>query len=166
MRYFSHCTEGSNNPYYKTMTQSRLINFEIIKEPWNKYQTADNSVLMIRTILTKVDRATVDGKPTFRVSTQQIIVTDVDPSLKGTPSTISHSLEDIKGSFEKEDMRYDTLSQEFNEYILDDGSKIKIYTNVTGISRSRLYDSSGNPIYSVDWSHQTEIRASQQYYGS
>ena len=37
-------------------------------------------------------------------------------------------------------MHYDTLSQEFNEYHLDDGTKIKIFTNVTTISRTTLKD--------------------------
>lgn len=145
------------------MAQTQSIDFEIIKEPWNKYQISDNSTLKTRTILTKVERKMDNEKPSFQVDAQTITVINVDPLLKGPPNTKVHSAEDIRRTIEKEDMRYDTLSQEFNEYILDDGTKIKIYTNVTRISRSRLHDRNGDPVYSVDSSNQMEIKISHHY---
>lgn len=63
-------------------------------------------------------------------------------------------------------MRYDTLYQEFNEYILDDGTKIKIYTNVTSIDRSKLFNREGDPIYNVTSSNQINIKASSRYESS
>ncbi len=66
-------------------------------------------------------------------------------------------------TIEKRDIRYDTISQEFNEYVLDDGTKIKIYTNVTSIDRSRLHDVNGDPVYNIETSNQMEIKPSNQY---
>lgn len=145
------------------MSEVRSLDFEIIKEPWNKYQIIDNSVLKVRTILTRVERRMKDNKPYFKTKDQSLIVINADPSLKGEPDTKDHSAEEIKRAVEKKDMRYDTISQDFNEYILDDGTKIKIYTNVTNIDRSRLFNGNGDPIYNVSSTNQIEIRPSSRY---
>ena len=44
------------------MVKIRSIDFEIIKEPWNKYQISDGSILRTRTILKKVERITNGDK--------------------------------------------------------------------------------------------------------
>jgi hypothetical protein len=145
------------------MTEVRAIEFEIIKEPWNKYQIQDNSVLKTRTILKKVNRVTDGDKIGFNIDAQTLTVINADPSLKGEPNPKPVTKEEIQKSIEKSDMRYSTLAQEFNEYELDDGTKIKIYTNVTSISKSSLKDRSGDPIYSVQSSNQVEIKPASHY---
>lgn len=147
------------------MSEARSLDFEIIKEPWNKYQIADNSVLKVRTILTKVERRMKDNKPYFKTKDRALIVINADPSLKGEPDPKDYTNQEIKEAVAKKDMRYDTISQEFNEYILDDGTKIKIYTNVTNIDRSSLFNIEGDPIYNVSSTNQVEIRPSSRYGG-
>ncbi len=68
------------------------------------------------------------------------------------PNQISN--DEIVKSIEIEDMSYDSLAQESNEYLLDDGTKIKIHANITSISRSSLKDAHGDPIYSVQSANQ------------
>ena len=145
------------------MNNVRSIDFEIIKEPWNKYQIADNSVLKTRTILMKVERMMKDNKPNYKASVRALTIINSDPSLKGTPSAKNPTAKEIEENIEKKDMRYDTISQEFNEYILDDGTKIKIYANVTNIDRSKLYDTNGDLLYSIRSSTQIEIKRSDHY---
>lgn len=145
------------------MTDFRSIEFEIIKEPWNKYQLSDNSIIKTRTILKKVERVTKGEKITFNIDAQTLTVVYADSSLKGEPNRNPISMEQIKNSIEKPDMRYNTLAQEFNEYELDDGTKIKIYTNVTQVSRTSLKDVKGDPVYNVISNNAVEIKASQQY---
>ena len=145
------------------MAKIRTINFEIIKEPWNKYQISDNSVLRTRTILKKVERITEGEKISFTMDAQTLTVVDADETLRGTPSRKVNTKEELMKSIEKEDMRYDTLSQEFNEYQLDDGTKIKIFTHVSKIARTSLKDAKGDPIYSVASSSSIEIKPSDQY---
>lgn len=145
------------------MTNIRSINFEIIKEPWNKYQISDNSVLRTRTILKKVERKIEGDKISFAIDAQTLNVIDADSSLKGTPSKGKYTQQEIQNSIDKEDMRYDTLAQEFNEYQLDDGTKIKIYTHVTKITRTSLKDLKGDPIYRVGSNNSIEIKPSEQY---
>ena len=140
----------------------RSLDFEIIKEPWNKYQISDNSVLKFRTILMKVKRTIENNKVSFTANVETLIIANADPSLKGAPNT-GRPTDNAAESIDKKDMRYDTISQEFNEYVLDDGTKIKIYTNVTNIDRSRLRDADGDPIYNVNSSAHVEIRPSSRY---
>ena len=54
------------------------------------------------------------------------------------------------------------MAHEFNEYMLDDGTKIKIYTNVTNISRTSLKDRTGDPVYFIESSGQVEIKRQKQ----
>ena len=145
------------------MGNVRSIDFEIIKEPWNKYQLVDNSILKTRTILKKIERVMQGEKISFTMDAQTLTVLYADPALKGTPNTRKINKEDIMKSIDKPDMRYDTLAQEFNEYLLDDGTKIKIFTNVTGVSRTTLKDAKGDPVYSVNSSNTIEVKPSEQY---
>lgn len=145
------------------MVDIRSIDFEIIKEPWNKYQLVDNSILKTRTILKKIERVMEGEKISFTMDAQTLTVIYADPALKGTPNTRIISKDDIIKSIDKLDMRYDTLAQEFNEYLLDDGTKIKIFTNVTGVSRTTLKDAKGDPVYSVNSANTIEIKPSEQY---
>ncbi len=145
------------------MTKTSSIDFEIIKEPWNKYQISDNSILKTRTILKKIERITDGEKISYNIDAQTLTVIYADPSLKGPPNPKKITNEELMKSMDKQDMRYDTLSQEFNEYHLDDGSRLKVFTNVTGISRFTIKDVKGDPVYSVNSSNTIEMKRSNQF---
>ena len=131
------------------MDEERLIEFEILKEPWNRYQLHDNSVLKTRIILKSVRRITQKNETQYLVDTQSLTVVHADPALRGIPNPNQISNDEILKNIEVEGVNYDSLVQDSNEYRLDDGTKIKICNNVTGISRSSLKDRYGDPIYSV-----------------
>ena len=141
------------------MDEERSIEFEILKEPWNKYQLRDNSVLKTRTILKSVRRITQKNETQYQVDAQSLTVVHADPALRGSPNPNQISNDEILKNIELEDMRYDSLAQESNEYQLDDGTKIKIHNNITSISRSSLKDQHGDPIYSVLSSNQIWIKS-------
>lgn len=145
------------------MTEFRSINFEIIKEPWNEYQLTDDSVLKTRTILKKVERITEGQKISFAIDAQTLTVVHADSSLKGDRNPNPISVEQMNNAIELRDMNYSTIAQEFNEYHLDDGTKIKIYTNVTEISRTSLKDAKGDPVYIISSNNSMEIKPGQQY---
>lgn len=141
------------------MEEERMIEFEILKESWNKYQLSDNSVLKMRTILKSVRRITKKSEMQYLVDAQSLTVVHADSSLRGSPNPNQISNDEILKNIEMEDMRYNSLAQESNEYQLDDGTKIKIHNNVTSISRSSLKDQHGDPIYSVLSSNQVWIKS-------
>jgi len=148
------------------MANIKPIDFEIIKEPWNKYQFADNSVLKTRAILKKVERLTEGDKISFNMDIQTLTVIYSDSGLKGAPNPNPISKQEMIKSIDKPDMRYDTLSQEFNEYLLDDGTKVKIFTNVTNVSRTTLKDTKGDPVYQVQTKNNIDVKPSNQYKAS
>ena len=41
-------------------------------------------------------------------------------------------------------MRYSTLAEEWNEYIVDDGTKIRIKTTVTNVKKSDKFAQNGD----------------------
>lgn len=143
--------------------KDKPIDFDVLKEPWIKFEISDGSILKVRTILKKVERVTKEGKLGFNIDAQTITIIHAEPSLKGPPSKKSYSKEEIQKAINKDDMRYNTLVQEFNEYVLDDGSKIKIITNVMKISRTKLYDKTGDPVYFINNSITMDIKPSSQY---
>lgn len=145
------------------MVNTKSIEFEIIKEPWNKYQIADNSILKTRTVLKKIERVMDGDKVSFSVDAQTLTVIYADSALKGTPNPRPITKKEIQESIDKPDMHYDTLSQEFNEYHLDDGTKIKIFTNVTTVSRTTLKDPKGDPVYNIKSTNTVEIKPSEHY---
>ena len=68
----------------------KSIEFEIIKEPWNKYQIIDNSVLKTRTVLKKIERIMDGDKVSFSVDAQTLTVIYADSALKGTPKSTTN----------------------------------------------------------------------------
>ncbi len=145
------------------MTESGTRNsFEIIKEPWNLYQISDNSFLRARTILKKIERITNDNKNIFGIDAQTITAVDVDSSLRETPSVKPVSKHELERYVEEDDMNYDTLFQEATQYRLDDGTKIKIFTSITKISRTSLRDARGDPVYNTIFSSGVKIESPDQ----
>ena len=65
------------------MEDVRSIEFEILKEPWNKYQIQDNSVLKTRTILKNVKRITNKEGVQYWTEMMNITAVHADPTLKG-----------------------------------------------------------------------------------
>ncbi len=47
-------------------------------------------------------------------------------------------------------MRYSIVSEEWNEYVLEDGTTVRIKSNVTSIMRTTKIDRHGDPIYLVN----------------
>ncbi len=145
------------------MRNVKSIDFEILKEPWNKYQLVDNSILKTRTILKKIERVMNGDKVSFSIDAQTLTVIYSDSNLKGSPNPQKITKDDIMKSIDIPDVSYDTIAQEFNEYILDDGTKIKIFTNVTNVSRTTLKDTKGDPVYSVKSSNSVDVKPSDHY---
>jgi hypothetical protein len=52
----------------------------------------------------------------------------------------------------EKDIRYDTLSEEWNEYIAEDGTKIRFKSTLARVHRTNKYDKHGDPIYLIELS--------------
>ena len=133
------------------MSETRkYLDFEIVKEPWNKYNLRDGSKLKTRIMIKSAWTYEKDGKKNYSVDMQNFIVMMLDPSLQGTKNQTKWTQEQIRKNIEVENSQYDTISYEANEYILDDSTRIIIHSNITKIARTKLYDPRGDRIYTVD----------------
>ena len=135
----------------------RYIKFTIHKEPWIEYKLQDNSVLKLRTILQRIVKKTLDEKIILDVDAQTIMVVEADESLTGPKNNKIYTRKELVDGIDKRNMRINTISQEFNEYNLDDGTKIKIFTQIIAIHRTKYKDRRGEPIYIIDSSNSISI---------
>lgn len=136
------------------MSLEHEIDFEVLREPWNKYELEDGAYIKSRYILTKFKEAGPDqqGKTKISIDGQTIaVVYNAPTELRGSPSTERYSPEQIKEAIEIE-VSYKVISEEWNEYIAENGAKIRIKDDVIRISRTTLKDKNGDPVYFVEHS--------------
>ena len=145
----------------------RYVDFEIIKEPWNKYSINDGSKLKTRAILelawyTEDER----GQKKYNMGIKSFTVLMCEPSLQGTPSSVRYTKEQIRKGTEVADSRYSTVSYEANEYVLDDMTRVLMHTNITKISRTKLFNTVGDRIYDVHINTSMTITAPKHQSGA
>ena len=137
------------------MSEESELDFETIKEPWNKYELRDSTYLKSRHILMKVKKK---GN-TYGIEGQNITVTyNVPKNLKGTPSTQTYTPEELSSSIVVDEVGYNTILEEWNEYIVDDGARIRIKDTIISVSRTSKYDRNGDPIYVAQHSTLVQVR--------
>jgi len=121
-----------------------------MKEPWNVYSLRDGSKLKTRVLIKSAWVTEKDGKKNYSVDIHNFTVIMCDPALQGSKNTTKWTKEQYQKNIQVDDCRYDTISYEANEYMLDDNTRILIHSNITKISRTSLYNHNGDLIYLVD----------------
>ena len=130
------------------MTKKNL-DFEVIKERWGKYTLDDGSVLKVRFILTNIKTWNENGEKKYTANNQVIQTVLSAEHLIGEPTKATFTPEALQKNIEKDDLSYEQLETPVNEYILDDGTKLKLFPQVIKVSRSSLKNNLGEPIYMV-----------------
>lgn len=128
---------------------NKYIDFEVLKERWGKYSLDDGSTLKIRFIVTSIMSIQENGKTKYNASIQNIQTIYPAEHLIGTPQTAVFSNDIITKNIEKDDVGFDVLDNPANEYILDNGTKLKIFPQVIKATRSSLRNKKGEPIYMI-----------------
>lgn len=138
------------------------LDFEVRKEPWNIYQVSDGTKLRIRIVLRDVRRVMDENVPIYVPDARVVIAVICAPELKGTPSILPSDEERRQGA-ERADVPFDTISHDNNDYLLDDGTRIRIHFNLNEISRTPLYDANGDRVYIIDHTIAKNIKLAPQY---
>lgn len=131
-------------------SRENSVDFEVIDEPWNKYELSDQSILKTRYILKTVHRSIVNGKNNYRGDGIPLTIILVPPKLKGRSDPKKYSPKELQANIDKEDMKFRIIHEEWNEYLLDDCITIRMKSTMTNISRTKKRDHNGDPIYNVD----------------
>lgn len=145
------------------MTKTEL-NFEIIREPWNSYELDDGPNLKTRLILKRVYRKMEEDKPGYDVDAQNLtVLTHVPNDLKGKSSKKKLSPKEIQAAVIRDDVRYTTLREEWNEYIVEDGARIRLKLTVMNVGKTSQFDQNGDPIYLVNTSVIANIKPPKKF---
>lgn len=128
------------------------LDFTVVREEWNRYDLSDNTILKVKFILTKVFKQGNNYSGDFR----PIIV--LLSNERGQPSTRQYTPQEMQSAIIQDDVRHTAVQQDWNEYILDDGTKIKVQPFIMRIAKTSLFDARGEPIYYTDIQATVNIR--------
>ena len=137
-------------------TARKYLDFEILKERWNRYDLNDTSIIKIRGMLQSIwhDGQNDKKRYGYKVAGHTEVLCGV--SLQGTPDNTKWSKDDLHKNIEVEDCPYVTVAYETAEYKLDDGTKFVLHINIQKISRTKSFNRMGDRIYLIN--HDTSVR--------
>ena len=116
------------------------LDFIVTREDWCRYDLSDNSILKVKVVLTKVYKN--QGQLMCEIHPIHVILTNE----QGDSDPRAYSAEELKASI-KGDIRFTTVIEDWNEYVVDDGTTIKIRPLVLKIAKTSKFDSKGFPKY-------------------
>jgi hypothetical protein len=145
--------------------KKRDMDFEVIREPWNKYGLREGPTLSTRFVLLKLhklEQLKPDGtveKQGYGVEGQTLqAISNVPEKLKGQADTNAYSPQELQNSIVANDVGVDTLAEEWNDYVAEDGTKIRVKNSVVEVSRTSKFDKNGEPIYLISSSQQVAVK--------
>lgn len=68
---------------------------------------------------------------------------------RGQPDSKAYTPPELQQSI-THDVHYTTITQDWNEYVVDDGTNTKVQPMVTKVSKTSKFDLHGDPIYLVN----------------
>ena len=130
------------------MEDSNTIDFKVIKEYWDSYLLSDDTNLKSRVVLTGVKKSKKNPASEYEFDFQSIQSFIFSQKAKGSTHSRVYTKEELGTSSNKE-LSYSITSEKWNEYLLDDDTKVRLKSSVVGISKSDLFLQNGDPIYNV-----------------
>lgn len=139
----------------------KYLDFEIIKESWNKYSLQDGTKVKVRAILKSVWAEQAGGKTRHNAEIDTYQVWLCDPAVQGGPGANAYTQQQMEAGIEVKHCNYTTLQYEPSEYELDDGARIILHTTLVNIARTRLFNAVGDRIYLVTLTGQMNVTPPQ-----
>ncbi len=132
--------------------EPEFVDFDVIKEDWNLYEIEeDKTIIKARLVLIKIVREDVDdvGNPIYSINTQNIFGVIPPKPLMRESSNRKYSPQEIVDSIVEEDLKLETIKEDWNEYKLKDGTRLSVKLVVTMVDKTSLFDQKGEPIYYI-----------------
>ena len=120
--------------------------FTVKIERPNFYRLSDGSILKICSILNgiEIDQAKLEG---MSINAQSIVTAFIPKKLRKQPSNILYTQNDYVKNIDMEDMEFEIIFEDFNQYDLDEKFILSLKTTLSQVSRTKLYNIRGEPIY-------------------
>ena len=118
--------------------ESSDVDFKTGKEDWNKYQLEDGTILKLKIILMRiVEETDSGGNKGYSFGWSNVISATPQKEFVGKIQT------------PVEDMKFEKIHEEPNEYELASGEKLTLIPHITMISRANTLDQRGEPVYTI-----------------
>ncbi|HKO65159.1 MAG TPA: hypothetical protein VJU13_08145 [Candidatus Nitrosocosmicus sp.] len=130
------------------------LDFAVSKEDWSRYDLSDGSILKIKLVVTKIRKKNSD----YNLDVQNIIV--VLSNERGQRDSKVYTPSELQQA-KVQDISYSIITQDWNEYVVDDGTNIKVQPIVTRVSKTSKFDFHGDPIYLVNVQGNVVIEPSE-----
>jgi hypothetical protein len=141
----------------------QFVDFEVIREEWNKYKLEDGVTLKMKFVLVSVmiekslEELIKEAKEKkgmkidvgIGIQSRIILGVEAPKKLRGQTSG-PYNPQDLQASIIKRDMDFDVITEKRNEYKLENGITIKVKSSPLEISKTSKYDQQGLPIYTVN----------------
>ena len=130
------------------MSEFVTLDFKVIKEYWDSYLLSDDTKLKSRVVLTGVKKSTVNPSKEYEFNFQSIQSFIFSDKATGQQHKKLYTKEEMESSYNNE-IAFSATSEKWNEYLLDDNTRVRLRNTIAGISKSDLYLQNGDPIYNV-----------------
>ena len=130
------------------MSEFVTLDFKVIKEYWDSYLLSDDTKLKSRVVLTGVKKSTVNPSKEYEFNFQSIQSFIFSDKATGQQHKKLYTKDEVESSYNKE-IVFSTTSEKWNEYLLDDDTRVRLKNTIAGITKSDLYLQNGDPIYNV-----------------
>jgi hypothetical protein len=130
------------------MSDFVTLDFKVIKEFWDSYLLSDDTKLKSRVVLTGVKKSKMDKSKEYEFNFQSIQSFIFSDKSTGPTHNKMYTKEEMEFSYKKE-ITFSTTSEKWNEYLLDDNTRVRLKNTIAGISKSDIYLQNGDPIYNV-----------------
>ena len=135
------------------------LDFKILREDWNVYELADGSILKVRFVLRKVIRTKAfnpDGEPGYAFGSRNFLAPRTPKKLMGPPTIPPPTEEQVRAS-DKVEVDFRVKTENWNEYVVEDGAKARIKLVVTKVERTNFFDQMGYPVYGASSNIVTSV---------
>ena len=130
------------------MSDFDTLDFKVIKEYWDSYLLSDDTKLKSRVVLTGVKKSKMDQSKEYEFNFQSIQSFIFSDKATGPAHKKLYTKEEMESSYKKE-LSFSTTSEKWNEYLLNDNTRVRLKNTIAGITKSDLYLQNGDPIYNV-----------------
>jgi len=130
------------------MSDFDTLDFKVIKEYWDSYLLSDGTKLKSRVVLTGVRKSNKDPSKEYEFNFQSIQSFIFSDKSTGPPHKKLYTKEDMESSYNK-NITFSTASEKWNDYLLDDDTRVRLKNTIAGVTKSENYLQNGDPIYNV-----------------
>lgn len=129
------------------------MDFKMLSENWNSYRLEDKTILKARVLLVSFARVEhpQPNQPSFIFSLHTAYGVESPSEIRGQPDSHTYSTSELMKELEtgKEDLKFDTLREVWNDYVIEDSTRISLKVTPTRVMRTKKFDFVGNPQYVV-----------------